>query len=374
MDFSFTEEQKAIADLTEQILTDHCTLNRLKTVEASSERYDAALWATFAGAGLLGAALPETVGGSGGGFVDVCLILEQQGRRVAPIPLVAALISSAMPVARFGSAAQQERLLPSFIDGSRLLTAALTEQDADSRTPATCATAIGQEWHLTGRKVGVPVGQQAATILVPARTERGQIGIFIVEPDVRGVRLTPQDATNWEPQAMMELVDVVVGSEAVLGSIEQGEEILNWIIDHTVVALCAVAAGVCQGAVRMTAEYASTRKQFGKPIGTFQAVAQRLADAYIANEAVNLSMWQAASRLAEGMASPKEIAVAKYWAAEGGSRIGQTALHIHGGIGIDVDYPIHRYFLWIKQIENTFGAATPQLVRLGALLARSEPS
>jgi 3-oxocholest-4-en-26-oyl-CoA dehydrogenase beta subunit len=372
MDFSLTEEQKAIADLTAQILTDHCTLNRLKAVEASGERYDADLWAAFAGAGLLGAALPEAVGGTAGGFVDMCLILEQQGRRVAPIPLVAAIISSAMPVAQFGSPAQQQRLLPPLIDGSRLLTAALTEQDADSRTPATCANANGQQWRLTGRKVGVPVAQRAAAILVPARTEHGQIGIFIVEPDAPGVRLTPQDTTNWEPQAMMELVDVVVGPEAIVGSLARGEEILNWIIDHTVVALCAVAAGACQEAVRMTAEYASTRKQFGKAIGTFQAVAQRLADAYIANEAVNLSMWQAASRLAEGMASPKEIAVAKYWAAEGGSRIGQTALHVHGGIGIDIDYPIHRYFLRIKQIENTLGAATPQLVRLGALLASDE--
>jgi len=372
MDFSFTEEQKAIADLTEQILTDHCTLARLKAVEASPERYDTALWAAFAAAGLLGAALPEALGGSGGGLIEMCLILEQQGRRVAPIPLVPAIISSAMPIARYGSAEQQQRFLPPLIEGSTLLTAALTEQDADSRNPTTSASRSGDKWHLTGRKVGVTIAPQTAGILVPAHAGNGQIGIFMVEPNATGVRLTPQEPINWEPQAYMELVDVVVGPEAVVGSIEQGEEILNWIIDHTVVALCAVAAGACQEAVRITAEYASNRKQFGRPIGTFQAVAQRLADAYIDNEAVGLTMWQAASRLAEGMASSKEIAVAKYWAAEGGSRIGQTALHIHGGMGIDIDYPIHRYYLCVKQIENTLGAAMPQLARLGDLLACSE--
>ena len=369
MDFSFTDDQRAIAELTGQILTDHCRLDRVKAVEASADRYDAELWAACATAGLLGAALPEAIGGSGGGFVEICLILEQQGRRVAPIPLVASLVSAAMPLARFGSQAQQQRWLPSLIEGSVLLTAALTEQGADSRTPATVATADGHGWRLTGVKVGVPIAQRAAAVLVPARTAGGQIAVFIVDPTAAGVRLAPQEPTNWEPQARTELSDVVVGPEAVLGSVAQGAEILNWIIDHTTVALCAIAAGACQEALRITAEYACTRKQFGKPIGTFQAVGQRLADAYIDNETVNLTMWQAASRLADEMPSAKEVAVAKYWAAEGGSRIAHAALHIHGGMGIDVDYPIHRYFLWIKQIENTLGAATPQLVRLGALLA-----
>jgi acyl-CoA dehydrogenase len=193
--------------------------------------------------------------------------------------------------------------------------------------------------------------------------------VFLVDPSAPGIQLAEQAPTNWEPQARFELRQVAVGPEALLGSLPQGEAILNWIIDRTTVALCAIASGACQEALRITAEYASNRKQFGKPIGSFQAVGQRLADAYIDSEAVRLTMWQAASRLADGIPSLKEVAVAKFWAAEGGSRVGQAALHVHGGIGIDIDYPIHRYFLWIKQIENTLGAATPQLVRLGALLA-----
>src|SRR5262249_44788771 len=197
--------------------------------------------------------------------------------------------------------------------------------------------------------------------------------VFIVDPKGAGVTLTREEVTNWEAQFRMELSGATVGPDAVLGSLSQGTHVLNWIVDRTTAALCAIASGVCQEAVRITAEYTSNRKQFDKPIAMFQAVGQRMADSYIDNEAVNLTMWQAATRLADEMPSDKEIATAKFWAAEGGSRIGHAALHLHGGISIDVDYPIHRYFLWAKQIEGTLGAATPQLVRLGALIA-AEPA
>ncbi len=373
MDFSLTEEQRAIADLAAHILTDRSTLERLKAIEASDDRYDRELWAQFAKAGLLGAALPESVGGSGGGFVDVCLLLEQQGRRVALLPLLSTIVAAAMPLARFGSAAQQQRYLPGVVRGDTLLTAALTELGTDSRAPQTRAQPDGKQWRLTGVKVGVPLAHVSAAVLVPARTPDGQIGVFIVEPRAAGISVQRQETTNWEAQFRLELSGVAVGPDAVLGSVAQGAQHLDWMVDHTTVGLCAIASGVCQEAVRITAEYASNRKQFDKPIAMFQAVGQRMADSYIDNEAVNLTMWQAASRLHDGMPSAKEIATAKYWAAEGGSRIGHAALHIHGGISIDVDYPIHRYFLWAKQIEYTLGAATPQLAHLGSLLA-AEPA
>src|SRR5205814_1489261 len=145
------------------------------------------------------------------------------------------------------------------------------------------------------------------------------------------VTLARQETTNWEAQFHMELTEVQVRADAVLGPIERGAGHLGWIIDRATVGLCAIASGACQEAVRLTAEYASNRKQFDKPIAMFQAVGQRMADAYIDNEAVNLTMWQAATRLADEMPSAKEVATAKYWAAEGGNRIGHAALHIHGG-------------------------------------------
>jgi len=217
--------------------------------------------------------------------------------------------------------------------------------------------------------VGVPFAHLASTILVPARTGDGRTVVCLVDPHAAGVRLERQETMSWEPQSRMELTDVKVPAEGVLGSPAEGEAILEWIVERTTTALCAVASGVAQEALRLTAEYASNRKQFDKPIAMFQAVGQRMADSYIDNEAVSLTMWQAATRLADEMPSAKEVATAKFWTSEAGSRIAHAGLHIHGGISIDIDYPIHRYFLWAKQIEYTLGAATPQLVRLGELIA-----
>jgi alkylation response protein AidB-like acyl-CoA dehydrogenase len=368
MDFSLTDEQKALTDLAAEILRDRTPAERVKQVEQTDDGYDAGLWAELAKAGLIGAPLPGDYGGSDGGFLDLCLLLEQQGRRVAPLPLLATLLP-ALAIARFGTEKQRDAWLRDVAAGQRLLSMALEEPGGDPRAPATTATPTGGGWSVTGTKSGVPIAHRAAAILVPARTSDGRIVVLLLDPKANGVTLERQQPMDWEPQFRLTLADVRVGADAVLGSADGGAAILEWIVDRATAGLCAIAAGACEEAVRLTAEYASNRKQFDKPIAMFQAVGQRLADSFIDHQAVQLTMLQAASRLADDLESACEIATAKYWAAEGGSRIGHAALHVHGGISIDVDYPIHRYFLWLKTIENTLGAATPQLVRLGDLIA-----
>jgi acyl-CoA dehydrogenase len=372
MDFSLTDDQKALAELAEKILADAATLERLKTIEASPERIDRAAWAKLAEAGLLGVAIPETYGGSGYGFVELCLLLERVGRTVAHVPVLPALVCGAGAVAEFGDAAQKERFLPRVARGEALLSAALSEGETSAREPTATARRAGEGFRLDGVKIAVPIAAQADAVLVPARLEGGDVAVFLVDPRSRGVELTPQETTSWEGEYRMALDGVAVPHDAVLGPIARGGAVLDWLVDRATVGLCAVAAGVADKALRITAGYAAERKQFDKPIAAFQAVSQRLADAYIDNEAIGLTMWQAATRLAERLPSAKEIATAKFWACEGGSRIGHAALHIHGGICIDVDYPIQRYFLWAKQIEFSLGAATPQLVELGRRIA-AEP-
>jgi 3-oxocholest-4-en-26-oyl-CoA dehydrogenase beta subunit len=142
------------------------------------------------------------------------------------------------------------------------------------------------------------------------------------------------------------------------------------------VGLCAAQSGVIERALELTAEYARSRVQFGRPIGSFQAVAQRLADAYIDAEAVRLTMWQAAWLLAAGQSGPAvdaAVATAKFWAAEAGHRVAHTAVHVHGGLGIDMTYPVHRYFTAAKHYEFALGGATAQLRRIGAVLRRWPP-
>ena len=372
MDFALTDDQKALAELAEQILGDAATLERLKSIEASPERIDREAWAKLAAAGLVGVAIPEEHGGSGYGFVELCLLLERVGRTVSHVPVLPTLVCGAGAIAKFGSAAQKERFLPRIARGEAFLSAALAEAETTPGEPTATARASGDGFRLDGVKQAVAIAAQAEAVLVPARIESGGVAVFLIDPHSRGVTLSPQETTSWEGNYRMALEGVGVARDALLGPVERGSEILAWLVDHATVGLCAIAAGVADKALRITAGYAAERKQFDKPIAEFQAVSQRLADAYIDNEAIGLTMWQAATRLADGLPAAKDIATAKFWACEGGSRIGHAALHIHGGICIDVDYPIQRYFLWAKQIEFSLGAATPQLVELGRRIA-AEP-
>ena len=144
---------------------------------------------------------------------------------------------------------------------------------------------------------------------------------------------------------------------------------MDAITEFAIAALCVMEAGACASALDLTAEYTKTRVQFDKPIATFQAVGQRAADAYVDTEGIRLTAWQAASRLSSGLPATAEVAVAKYWAAEGGQRVVHAASHLHGGVGVDRDYPLHRYFLLTEQIELTLGGAGDSLRRLGKILA-----
>jgi len=175
-----------------------------------------------------------------------------------------------------------------------------------------------------------------------------------------------------EPLFTLRLSGVEVGADALLGAVGQGDEIVDWISSRAVAALCSIQTGACDGALAITAKYVSEREQFGSKIGTFQAVAQRCADAFIDTQAVRLTALQAAWRLSAGLPSDDELHIAKFWAADGGHRVVHAAQHLHGGVGMDLDFPIHRYFRWAKVLELQLGSATEHLRRLGASLA-TEP-
>ncbi len=372
MDFSLSDEQQALRGLARQILGDRMTPARLKEVEAGPEWFDRETWAELAKANLLGVAVPEAHGGLGYGFLELCLVLQEQGRTAAPLPLLATLVMGALPIARFGSLEHQARYLPGVANGLVVLTAALTEIGAPPESPTTVAVSAGNAWRLDGTKICVPAAHLADVVLVPARTDDG-VAVFLVDPKADGVTLDRQDTLNLEPQFEMTLRGVTVEAADVLGNVADGAAILNWLLARSTAALCAIAAGVSDAALRLTAHYSTERKQFDHAIGTFQAVGQRMADAYIDAQGIELTMLQAASHLDGDESAPLDVASAKFWASEAGSRVVHAALHVHGGISIDVDYPIHRYFLWAKQIEFSLGSETEQLRRIGAILA-AEPA
>jgi 3-oxocholest-4-en-26-oyl-CoA dehydrogenase beta subunit len=193
--------------------------------------------------------------------------------------------------------------------------------------------------------------------------------VYLVAPGDEGVAVARQQVTGDGDAGRVTLTGVRLPGHRVLGDPASGLEITSWLVAHGTVGLCALQLGVVERALELTSEYARNRVQFGRPIGSFQAVAQRLADAYIDVEAVRLTMWQAAWRLSAGLAAETEIATAKFWAADAGHRVAHTAVHVHGGVGIDLDYPLHRYFTAAKRCEFALGGATAQLRRLGAALA-----
>ena len=373
MDFSFSDDEQAVADLAKQILADLAAHERVRKIEkAGGPRFDRELWQAMATAGLSGIAVPEAYGGAGLGFLEVALIVEQIGRRAAPVPFIESVVLAGLPLAEFGSDDQKQRWLPGIAAGECVLTAALVEDVADAGTLATRGAKDGDGgdypgYRLEGRKICVPFGQLADCVLVPASEPDGEVGVFLVDPSAEGCKLEELDTTSGQPEAVLQLSGVrVAQGDRLPGS---GREIVEWISDRANAALCWLALGVCEEALALTAEYSKTRKQFDMPIAQFQAVGHRQADAYIDTEAIRLTAWQAASRIADGLPASTEVALAKFWAAEAGARVVHAAQHLHGGVGVDRDYPLHRYFLYAKQLELTLGGGTEQLLKIGQHLA-----
>src|SRR6476469_8798175 len=201
MDFTFTEEQETIAKVARQLLEHRATAEHLTELEAGDVRYDAALWRELASADLLGIALPENVGGSGQGFLELALLLTEVGWSVAPVPVYATLLLGADTIARHGDDTQQQRYLPGVVDGSTLLTAGLMEPGrSDPTEPSTTARRDGDRWRLDGIKELVPVAQLAGTIVVPASVD-GDVAVFLIDSDSAGVEIRPATTTNGEPHA-----------------------------------------------------------------------------------------------------------------------------------------------------------------------------
>jgi acyl-CoA dehydrogenase len=294
---------------------------------------------------------------------------------VAPVPYLASIVLGASALARFGTPDQRRQWAAPAGRGELILTAALAEEDGDDpRVPSASAEPVrgdgevGGGWLLSGVKTTVPAAPLADLMLVPAATPQG-VTVFLVAPGDEGVTTERQQVTGDGSVGRVTLAGVRLPGDRALGSPASGLEIAGWLVAHGTVGLCALQLGVVERALELTSEYARNRVQFGKPIGSFQAVAQRLADAYIDTEAVRLTMWQAAWRLSAGLPAGTEIASAKFWAADAGHRVAHTAVHVHGGVGIDLDYPLHRYFTAAKRCEFALGGATAQLRRIGAALA-----
>ncbi|TQF75158.1 acyl-CoA dehydrogenase [Rhodococcus spelaei] len=362
MDFTLTEAQQDLEQLTRSIAEKLTTNDRLRELDAAQDRFDDKLWQALTDAGVLAAALPESVGGGDFGILEQCSVLRELGRTISPVPYLSSIVLAASALAEFGDESQRDlaRLAGA---GEVVLTVALAEElNLDPAQPVTRAERTTDGWTVTGTKITVPAAAFADAILVPATTAEG-VSVFVVEPSAAGVRVDRQLTTDYSAEAVVDL------SAAVATVIPGGAEVLDSILARAAVGLSALQLGTLERALELVAEYARERVQFDRPIGSFQAVAQRLADAFIDVKGVRSTLWQAAWRLSENLPAEEEIRTAKFWAADAGHRVAHTVIHVHGGVGLDRDHPVHRYFLAAKHNEFALGSATEQLRRLGQTLA-----
>lgn len=360
MDFTVPEAQTDLAALVRRIAEDWSE----KTPRPSDSGLDRDLWGTLARSGVLDAALPESVGGGGLGVTAHAAVLTELGRVTAPAPYLDTVLVGAQIIAEHGTPEQIERWVVPVQRGVDTIAAVFGDEHAGFT-----ATVSADGWRLNGAQTAVSSAAFADTLLIEATTPEGP-ALFVLPRDAKGITLTRQHVVNGTDAALVEAAAV----ELPRGARIDGTGAPARARRLATIGWCALQAGITERALELSADYARTREQFGKQIGAFQAVRQRLADAYIDVEAVRLTVLEAAWRESEGLDAGAEIATAKFWAAEAGHRVAHTTVHVHGGVGIDTDHPTHRYFVAAKRAEFALGGATTHLRALGAILAGRNPA
>jgi alkylation response protein AidB-like acyl-CoA dehydrogenase len=318
-----TPDQEALVGLAADIFTGRTSNEQLAQIETSESRWDADLWRELADSGLVGIAIPEVHGGAGLGLVELCLLLEQQGRFLAPVPLWETAVA-AYVLTCAGTPEQQQAWLPRVAAGTARLSVAVDLGGGDGLVSGPFDGVIV----VTGDSVVLA----ASPVAVPVETTNHSLGFDL-------------QSAEGEPLAAS----------------------AGWVRDLVRVALAAVQLGVADAGVREAAAHLTGREQFGRSLATFQATQQQLGDAYCDVQAMRATVGQAIWALSHGEAR-KEVDVACWWATDAGERIQHTVQHVHGGLGADITYPVHRRLLWTMRTNALLGGPSRQLVRLGTAL------
>ena len=364
MDFALTDEQELLRKAARHFLETECPKSVVKKLEASDLGYSPGLWKKMAELGWLGLILPEEYGGVGGNLMDLAVLFEELGRAALPGPMFSTIVLGALPILEAGDGEQKKLILPKVAKGEIILTMALTEPEADYKPEfiATKALSRRNRFSISGTKLFVQNAHIADYLLVVARTGRvtaaGEgLGVFIVNRGALGIGLTPLITIAADKQFEVVFNRVSSSRNDILGSPGNGWPLIEATLRKAAAIQCVEMVGVAQKALEITAGYASTRIQFARPIGSFQAVQHRLADMLTDVEGARWTSYQAVWRLSNGLPAEREVAIAKAWTSDACQRVTAGAQHIHGGIGMDLDYDLHYYFRWSKALELNLGAA-----------------
>jgi alkylation response protein AidB-like acyl-CoA dehydrogenase len=354
VDFAAGEAQLAVAELATRLL------GAASYGSSPDGGYDTATWKELASAGLLSLMLPASLGGDGLGLLDAAPVLTEAGRHAARVPALATLALGVLPVIRHGSAAAQEQLLAGVPTGETVLTAAVREpSDPMPARPRATASADGET--VTGVKVGVPYAGVARWLLVPVSLATGQPGLIAVAADAPGLQLQPTHSSSGQPEYTVRLDRTPVACR--LG---ESPDAVADLYRLAIAGACCAADGALAAALALSTEHVRTRKQFGKPLATFQAVAQQIADVYITARTFHLATLSACWRLDSGRDAGEDLDVAAYWLASQLPAALRSCHHLHGGLGMDVSYPLHRYSALITDLVTLVGGTEYRLDQLAA--------
>jgi alkylation response protein AidB-like acyl-CoA dehydrogenase len=364
MDFKTTEAADDLGGLVRTITDSVCTPEHQRELDGLEQRFDRDLWGKLIEADVLSTAASESLGGGGFGVLEQVAVLVALGRQMAAVPYLESAVLGAGVLAKFGSQTLQQEWATPAINGSKIIAVALDGEMGEGPVQAPTLGMSGSGYKLTGSRTQIAYGPVADAFLVPAETDSGT-KVFLVAAGDSGATVSALDTTGHGSVGHLELQGVEVDGDRVVGS----DDVAAWLTTHGTLGRSAFQLGVLERALELTSQYAREREQFDRPIGSFQAVSARLADGYIDVKGLRLTLTQAAWRLSEDLPADLEVGTAAFWAADAGHRVAHTAVHVHGGVGIDLDHPVHRYFLAAKQTEFGVGSATGQLLRIGRELA-----
>ncbi|MGV9662993.1 acyl-CoA dehydrogenase family protein [Nocardia niigatensis] len=367
MDFDLTPEQDMLRDTVRDVLSRGYAPERRNAVIGTDLGWDAALWSTFAEIGLLGLTFAEEDGGMGAGPIEAMLVMTEIGRALAPEPVLDCALLPGWLISAVGSDAQRKDLVPRIAEGELKLAFAHGEPGLRWPSDETATQAVWQEggWRLTGRKHPVSHGDCADLLIVSAALDNG-VGLFLVDPAQPGVRRAAYATHDGLRGADIEFEAVTAEP---LGEPADARPAIQAALAGAQAALCAEAVGAMEEALRLTAEYLKTRKQFGVPLRTFQTLTQRAADMYVSLELARGMSMYASMSLADGIVDPVVASRAKLRIGRSARHIGQEAIQLHGGIGMTDEYPVGHYTARLTAIEHTLGDSTDHLRYLGGCVA-----
>ncbi len=359
MDFSLSEDQRAIGEMADGLFRDNCSDEQMRDYDLAAKPFMDDVWQTCIDTGLHALAIPEQFGGSGLGMTELFCVLEAQGASLAQVPVWEHQLAACC-LAEFAGAAHQA-LLEQAAAGEVLLAVGLNALNSSQGIELRLAGTS-----LNGQLGAVAYAAQAQRLLVLAESETGPC-LVVLDPQAQGVQLIEGVANNGVAVADVQCDNVTVAAADILPPAA-----VAWLEQRAIAALASLQLGVSVEQINRTAEYLKEREQFGRAIGTFQAVQMTMADCHIAVEALRSTLYQLLYRLDAGLPSPSEALATQYLSCEAAHLVGHKTQHVHGGIGVDLTYPIHRFLYWSRHLSMVLGSSSGSLERLGDWLANND--